>query len=93
MPEPIPVVILGRLAVDRAYAGQGLGRALIADCGRRVLHAADTIGIRGIVVHAISEEAKDFYLRLGFSVSPVQPMTLMVTLSDLHASLSRPLSR
>ena len=90
MPEPIPVAVLGRLAVDRDHAGQGLGRALIRDCGQRVLHAADTIGIRGIVVHAISDEAKDFYLRLGFSVSPSAPMTLMVTLSDLHASLNRP---
>jgi predicted N-acetyltransferase YhbS len=90
MPEPIPVAILGRLAVDQAYAGQGLGRGLIRDCGRRVLHAADTIGIRGIVVHAISEGAKDFYLRLGFSVSPSRPMTLMVTLPDLHASMNRP---
>ena len=90
MPEPIPVAILARLAVDQAYAGQGLGRALMRDCGQRVLRAADTIGIRGVVVHAISEEAKDFYLRFGFSVSPVQPMTVMVTLADLHASLNRP---
>ena len=53
MPDPIPVVLLARLAVDRNYQGRGLGRALFRDAARRVAHAADTIGIRGIVVHAI----------------------------------------
>jgi hypothetical protein len=50
----------------------------------RVAHAADTIGLRGIVVHAISEQAKAFYLSLGFDPSPVEPMTLMVTLADIR---------
>ena len=58
MPEPIPVVVLARLAVDRAYQGHSLGRALVRDAARRVAHAADAIGIRGIVVHAISDDAK-----------------------------------
>jgi len=54
MPDPIPVVILGRLAVDRAWHGRGLGRGLFRDAAQRVVQAADTIGIRGILVHAIS---------------------------------------
>ena len=87
MPDPIPVVIFGRLAVDRSLQGRGLGRALFRDAALRILHAADTIGIRGILVNAISEEAKAFYLKLGFDPSPLDPMTLMVTLSDLRASL------
>jgi GNAT superfamily N-acetyltransferase len=87
MPEPIPVAILGRLAVDRAYHGQGIGRALFRDSALRVMQAADAIGIRGVLVHAISEEAKAFYLALGFSESPLEPMTLMVTLAELRASL------
>jgi GNAT superfamily N-acetyltransferase len=87
MPEPIPVAILGRLAVDRTYHGQGIGRALFRDSALRVMQAADAIGIRGVLVHAISEEAKTFYLALGFSESPLESMTLMVTLSDLRASL------
>jgi GNAT superfamily N-acetyltransferase len=87
MPEPIPVAVLGRLAVDRAYQIQGLGRALFRDCGLRVIQAAETIGIRGILVHAISEEAKRFYLAIGFSQSPLEPMTLMITLADLRESL------
>ncbi len=84
MPDPIPVAVLGRLAVDRARQGRGLGRALFRDCALRVAHAADTIGIRGIVVHAISDQAKAFYVALGFDPSPVGPMTLMVTLADIR---------
>ena len=87
MPDPVPIVILGRLAVDRAYSGQGLGRALVQDAGRRTLHAADEIGIRGVLVHALDDDARAFYLRLGFSPSPLDPMTLMITLADIRASL------
>ena len=86
MPDPIPVVVLGRLAVDRSQHGKGLGRALFRDCALRVAHAADTIGIRGIVVHAISEPAKAFYQALGFDPSPAEPMTLMVTLQDISGA-------
>jgi GNAT superfamily N-acetyltransferase len=90
MPDPIPVVVLGRLAVDQAYRAQGLGRALFRDAGTRVLQAADIIGVRGILVDAISEDAKAFYLALGMSISPLDPMTLMVTLADLRASTNAP---
>ena len=87
MPDPIPVAVLGRLAIDKAQQGRGLGRALFRDCAMRVAQAADTLGIRGIVVHAISEEAKAFYLAIGFDPSPAEPMTLMVTLADVRAVL------
>lgn len=88
MPNPIPVVVLSRLAVDQLWQGKGIGRALFRDAAQRVAHAADVIGIRGIVVHAISEEAKCFYLALGFEPSPHEPMTLLITLTDLRAILS-----
>ena len=88
MPNPIPVAVLARLAVDHDWHGQGIGRALFRDAARRVAHAADAIGIRGIVVHAISEETKKFYLALGFDASPREPMTLMAPLSDIRAALS-----
>jgi GNAT superfamily N-acetyltransferase len=81
------VVVLGRLAIARSRQGQGLGRALFQDAARRVMHAADAIGIRALLVHALSEEAKAFYLRLGLDPSPLDPMTLMVTLADLRAAL------
>ena len=87
MPNPIPVAVLARLAVDRNWQGRGIGRALFRDAAHRVAHAANAIGIRSIVVHAISEEAKNFYLALGFDPSPSEPMTLMVTLSDVRAAL------
>jgi len=86
MPNPIPVAVLARLAVDKDWKGQGIGRALFRDAAHRVAQAADVIGIRGIVVHAISEEAKSFYLALGFDASPREPMTLMVTLSDVRTA-------
>ena len=87
MPDPVPVAVLGRLAVDRSFQNHGLGRALMRDAARRVLQAADIIGIRGIIVHAFSPEAKAFYLALGLEASPLQPMTLMTTLADLQATL------
>ncbi len=85
MPDPISVVILARLAIDISIQGRGLGRALFRDAALRVMQAADPIGIRGIVVHAISAAAKDFYLALGFDVSPIEPMTLTISLKDLRA--------
>jgi GNAT superfamily N-acetyltransferase len=88
MPSPIPVAVLARLAVEHDWHGRGIGSALFRDAARRVAYAADAIGIRGLVVHAISEEAKNFYLALGFDASPSEPMTLMVTLSDIRAALS-----
>jgi GNAT superfamily N-acetyltransferase len=87
MAEPIPVVVLARLAVSKSHHGLGIGRGLFQDAACRVIDAAGSIGIRGMIVHAISDEAKAFYLRLGLIESPLEPMTLMVTLADLRASL------
>lgn len=88
MPDPIPVVVLGRLAVDVSQQGNGLGRELFRDAALRVVSAAETIGIRGILVHAISDEAKAFYAALGFDPSPLEAMTLMVTLAALKSTLA-----
>jgi GNAT superfamily N-acetyltransferase len=87
MPDPVPVAVLGRLAIDRAHQKQGLGRALVRDATQRVLQAAEAIGIRGVLLHAISPEAAAFYLALGFEPSPFEPLTLMTTLADLRAAL------
>lgn len=87
MPDPIPVVTLARLAVDRSYQKMGLGRDLVQDAAKRVIAAADLVGIRGMIVHAISEDAKAFYLARGFLPSPTNDMTLMISLTDLKASL------
>ena len=87
MPDPIPVVTLARLAVDRSVQKQGLGLDLVQDANRRVIAAADIIGIRGVIVHAIDENAKAFYLKCGFLPSPTNDMTLMISLADLKNSL------
>lgn len=86
MPDPIPVMVLGRLAVDKAYQAKGLGRALLRDGILRTLQAAAIGGIRAILVHAISEEAKRFYERYGFTPSPFDPM--MITVADAVKALS-----
>jgi GNAT superfamily N-acetyltransferase len=90
MPDPIPVVpvvVLGRLAVDKSLHSQGVGRALVRDAGLRVIQVAEIIGIRGMLVHALSEEAREFYLKVGFEPSPIDPMMLMVMLGDLVGSI------
>jgi GNAT superfamily N-acetyltransferase len=88
-PDPIPVVVLGRLAIDRSSQGSGYGRALFRDAGLRAVNAAATIGIRGMIVHAISSEAKAFYMRLGLRESPTDAMTLMVTIDELRRAAER----
>jgi predicted N-acetyltransferase YhbS len=80
-------MILGRLAVDRAWQGRGVGPGLLRDAIVRTLQAAEIGGIRAILVHAISDDAKRFYERCGFSVSPVDPMTLMITIADAEKAL------
>ena len=87
MPDPIPVMVIGRLAVDYNWQSQGIGRALLRDAVLRTLQAATIAGIRAILVHALNEEAKQFYEKCGFISSPVAPMTLMVTIKDASSAL------
>jgi GNAT superfamily N-acetyltransferase len=88
MPDPIPVVVLGRLAVDQRQHGKGLGRALFRDAGLRVLQAAAIIGVHGLLVEAISPEAKAFYLALGMSPSPLDPRVIQFTALPIEANRS-----
>jgi GNAT superfamily N-acetyltransferase len=88
MPEPVPVVLLGRLAIDREWQGKGLGADLLRDAVMRAASAAGVIGVRAILVHAISDAAKAFYERHGFRPSPVDPMTLMITVEDAAKALT-----
>jgi GNAT superfamily N-acetyltransferase len=87
MPDPIPAMVIGRLAVDRTWQGKRLGTALLADAIKRTLQAAEVAGIRAIILHAITEEAKRFYEQHGFIESPVAPLTMMITLEDAKANL------
>src|SRR5579871_4950579 len=80
MPDPVPVILLGRLAVDRTAQGAQLGGALLQDAVKRVQSVADNAGVRALLVHAMSERARQFYVHYGFRASPLQPMTLMLAL-------------
>jgi GNAT superfamily N-acetyltransferase len=82
MPDPVPAMVLGRLAVDKAHQGQGIGTGLLRDAVQRTMQAANIAGIRTILVHAISETVKRFYERYGFVASPVDPMTVMITVAE-----------
>ena len=87
MPDPVPVMVIGRLAVDQTAQGQAIGAALLRDAILRTLQAAEIAGIRAILVHAISERAKRFYEKWGFTASPVEPMTLMITVAEAQNAL------
>ena len=82
MPDPSPVVVLGRLAVDKGSHGKGVGTGLLRDAVLRTLQAAEIAGVRAILVHAISEAAKRFYEKYGFIASPVDPMTVMIATAE-----------
>ena len=82
MPDPVPVMVLGRLAIDKTFHGRGVGTGLLRDAVLRTVQAAEIAGIRAILVHAISEGAKRFYEKYGFVTSPIDPLTVMITLAD-----------
>jgi GNAT superfamily N-acetyltransferase len=90
MPDPLPVLLLGRLAIDRRHQNQGLGRALLRDAMLRAVHIGRDAGVFAILVHALSEPAKRFYLSRGFVDSPLQPMTLLMTLATARSILAEP---
>ena len=88
MPEPVPVILLGQLAVDAAYQGRGLGTDLLIDAGKRSLAAAKVIGARAIIVQALDDQATRFYQRWGFrSFSDREPLMLILRISELSATL------
>lgn len=78
MPDPIPVILLSRLAVDIAEQGNGLGMHLLRDAIVRCVRVADLIGVRAILVHAINADARDFYVHVGFDPSPTDPLHLVL---------------
>ncbi|NLY64076.1 MAG: GNAT family N-acetyltransferase [Alcaligenaceae bacterium] len=88
-PDPIPVIVLGRLAIHKNYHQRGLGTALLRDAILRTLQAAEVAGIAALLVHAISEQARRFYLSRGFIESPIQPMTLCLPLHTVMLTLGQ----
>ena len=80
MPDPVPVLVLGRLAVDQQARNLHLGAALLQDAVRRAMAVTDDAGVRALLVHALGERAKGFYEHYGFQPSAVHPLTLMLRL-------------
>lgn len=89
MPDPVPVILIGRLAVDSRFQGRGIGADLLRDAVLRSLQAAEIAGIRAILVSAISAEAKKFYERFGFIASPTNAQTLMITITEATRVFAR----
>lgn len=87
MPDPVPVILLGRLAVDQNHQGAGVGAALLQDAILRVAGAAESVGIRALLVHAIDDDAAAFYRHFGFGPSPIDDQTLFLTLKAIEASV------
>lgn len=85
--HPIPVILLARLAVDRAEQGTGLGKAMLKNALQRIANAADIVGARAVLVHAIDEQARKVYLHFGFDLSPVHETHLMLLMKDLRKAL------
>lgn len=87
--HPIPVILLARLAVDKAEKGTGLGKALLKDALLRIASAADIVGARAVLVHAIDERAREFYKHFDFEPSPIHELQLMLLMKDLRKALGK----
>jgi GNAT superfamily N-acetyltransferase len=82
MPNPVPAILLSRLAIDRKEQGKGLGRHMLRDAITRCVQAADLVGVRVLLVHALHEEAKAFYRHFEFEPSPTDPLHLLLLIKD-----------
>ncbi len=85
MPDQVPLLLIGRLAIDVAHQGQGIGTALLSDALRRCHAAADIVGARGVVAHAIDDDALRFYRRRGFLSSPLGERVLVMPIETARA--------
>jgi GNAT superfamily N-acetyltransferase len=84
-PDPLPALLLARLAVDQKHQGRGLGAALLKHFLLKSIEIADVTGVRGLLVHAKDPSAAAFYQRYGFEPSPIDDLTLMLLVKDLRA--------
>ena len=88
MPDPIPVMVLGRLAVDANWHGKKIGIGMLKDAIQRTIIVAEQAGIRALLVHALSDKARSFYQHWGFQESPTNDMTLMITLDEARNAVA-----
>ena len=87
--RPIPAVLLARLAVDHRHQRAGIGRSLLQDAVLRVLQAADSVGVRAMLIHAKHDTARTWYQQYGFEPSPTDPLHLMLLIKDLRAVIEQ----
>jgi ribosomal protein S18 acetylase RimI-like enzyme len=87
LPNPVPVMVLGRLAVDRRHAGRGIGPALLREAMQRTVQASQIAGLRALIVHAIDDDAVGFYAKYGFQVFPAGTRTLFLPIETLRAAI------
>jgi GNAT superfamily N-acetyltransferase len=87
MPDPIPVILLSRLAIHRKEQGSGLGRGLLRDAIARSVQAAEIVGVRALIVHALHDQAREFYLHFDFEPSPTDPLHLLLLMKDARAAI------
>lgn len=89
MPDPVPVILLSRLAVDRQEQGSGLGQNLLRDAILRAVEASEIIGVRALLVHALHDKARAFYSHFDFEPSPTDPLHLLLLMKDARSLLGR----
>ena len=89
MPDPVPVILLSRLAVDRKEQGSGLGKNLLRDAILRSVEAADIIGVRAVLVHALNDTARAFSAHFDFESSPTDPLHLLLLIKDARTAIGR----
>lgn len=85
---PVPVLLLARLAVDRKFQGRGIGPALLKDALMRAVGASETAGLRAVLVHALDQEAKEFYLKFDFQEFPSNDLHLILLMKDIRRTLN-----
>lgn len=88
MPNPIPVILIGRLAVDQRFAGIGLGASLLQEAILKGVEASRIVGARALLVHAISDSAEKFYLKFGFTPVPDSARVMYITVADAEATIA-----
>jgi GNAT superfamily N-acetyltransferase len=89
MPERVPLLLIGRLAVEATWRGRGVGSSLLVDALRRCLAASEIAGVRGVVAHAIDEVAVGFYERHGFVRSPLGEQVMLLPIETVRLLLAR----
>jgi GNAT superfamily N-acetyltransferase len=92
MPEPIPAIVLGRLAVDELHQGKGLAKALMKDMFLRAIQVSDLAGTKAVLVKALNDEVTAFYQSFGFVQSKTDPLLLMKAIAEIRTSLDNDLA-